>query len=112
MSKYFKTIFKRDKYRCVYCGLWMLSDIDTFLLVEEDHLLPMKEDGEDNESNRVTSCRVCNMLKGDYSPGKKLYEEDRPAYIQKIREHIAFHRMKRAADFFSWIHPNKDSYDT
>ena len=108
MSQYFRKIFERDEHRCIYCSRWMLSDFDTFMLTEEDHLLPTNDGGFDDESNRVTSCRVCNMLKGGFSPGRELYLSDRAAYIQQIRDYIGTRRAERLADFFSWTHSDKD----
>jgi len=102
MTKYFKNIFPRDNYRCVYCGRWMLLDFDTFMLAEEDHLLPRRDGGADDETNRVVACRICNMLKGDYAPPPELYESDRAGYTQKVRAHIATRRAERMVDFFSW----------
>jgi len=108
MTKYFKYIFPRDEYRCVYCGRWMLSDFDTFMLTEEDHLLPLDDGGDDDETNRVTSCRICNMLKGNYSPGKELFDSDRATFIQEVRAYIARRRAERMADFFYWTNSIKD----
>jgi hypothetical protein len=110
MTVYFETIFERDKHRCVYCGRWMLSDFDTFMLTEEDHLLPRNDEGADDETNRVTSCRICNMLKGDYSAGRELYFADRAAYIQKVRDFIGSRRAQKLADFFSWTHTDKNCH--
>ena len=40
MSKYFNEIFERDNHRCVYCGRDLLADFESFLMAEEDHLVP------------------------------------------------------------------------
>ncbi len=102
MARYSDAAFKKCDNRCVYCGKWMLSDFDTFMLAEEDHLLPTKEGGCSDERNIVISCRVCNLLKGSLSAGKDLYESDRADYIQNVRDHIARRRADRIGEFFSW----------
>ena len=47
MSTNFSKIFERDNHRCIYCGKDMLIDPDTFMSVEEDHLLPTSAEGVD-----------------------------------------------------------------
>ena len=76
MSKHFKEVFQRDNYRCVYCCRDMMVDFDTFMIIEEDHLVPRSKDGEDIPENVVIACAVCNRLKGDYAPGTKLTESN------------------------------------
>lgn len=49
-------IFKRDGYRCVYCGR-----IGTTL----DHIIPKHLGGRSNTSNLACSCRRCNVIKSD-----------------------------------------------
>jgi hypothetical protein len=51
-------IFKRDAYRCVYCG--------EVFAVEEltlDHVQPRVKGGDHSEGNLVTCCTVCNEAK-------------------------------------------------
>jgi len=82
----------------------MLTDFDTFMLTEEDHLFPRSEGGDDDLDNIVIACRVCNMLKGNYVPeylGVPT-SKNRPEYIQRVRNHIALRRKKLIKDFFSW----------
>jgi predicted RNase H-like nuclease (RuvC/YqgF family) len=50
-----KTVLKRDKYKCVYCG----SEED----LQVDHKIPRKYGGSDNISNLVTACKRCNIEK-------------------------------------------------
>ncbi|MFH0882873.1 MAG: HNH endonuclease signature motif containing protein [bacterium] len=109
MTTHFSSVFEHDKQRCVYCGRWMLADFDTFMLTEEDHLLPVRHGGNDNDGNRVTACRVCNMLKHDYVPegGADLLQENKGKYLQLVRDHIALQRSKKLAEYFSWIQSKK-----
>ena len=107
MSQHFSEIFDRDKRRCVYCGRDMLVDFETFMTVQEDHLVPTGKGGLNEPENIVTACSVCNMLKGNYTP-KDDYNSEKPSeYIAAIREHIMHRRAVRMADFVSWTHPVK-----
>jgi len=53
-------IFKRDGFRCVYCGA---VPSDTVLL-ECDHIKPVAEGGTNEVDNLVTACGACNSGKG------------------------------------------------
>lgn len=52
-------VFKRDSFRCQYCGR---SAPDVIL--EVDHVKPVAEGGKNTLLNLVTSCRDCNRGKG------------------------------------------------
>lgn len=49
-------IFRRDGYRCVYCGK-AASTVD--------HVVPRSRGGANTWKNLVSSCRDCNHSKGD-----------------------------------------------
>lgn len=51
-------VFKRDGFRCRYCGR---SSQDTVLHV--DHIVPVCDGGESDQSNYVTACADCNQGK-------------------------------------------------
>ena len=55
-----QNIFKRDNFRCVYCGT-----PDRLTL---DHVLPRSRGGQDAWHNLVTACQRCNTAKGDRTP--------------------------------------------
>ena len=52
-------VFRRDRYRCVYCGEAHPSADLTL-----DHVEPRMRGGDQSEGNLVTSCRRCNADKG------------------------------------------------
>lgn len=52
-------IFKRDNFTCQYCGQ-EAPDI----ILEVDHIKPIAEDGSNDLTNLITSCRDCNRGKG------------------------------------------------
>mgnify|MGYP006374615333 FL=1 len=48
-------IFKRDGFRCMYCGAHPPS-----VLLHVDHVKPVAEGGGNDELNLVTACERCN----------------------------------------------------
>lgn len=52
-------VFKRDSFRCQYCGR---SAPDVIL--EVDHIMPVAEGGTNDPLNLITACRDCNRGKG------------------------------------------------
>lgn len=54
-----ENIYKRDNYRCVYCGD---NRRINFTL---DHVIPKSKGGTDTWDNLVTACKSCNSEKGD-----------------------------------------------
>lgn len=59
------TLFKRDAYRCLYCGSsYGHKDLS------RDHILPLSQGGEDKWNNVVTACKRCNNHKGGRTPEK------------------------------------------
>ena len=51
-------IFKRDSFRCVYCGN---SFPEAQLTL--DHVQPRVKGGDHSDGNLVTCCKACNELK-------------------------------------------------
>lgn len=52
-------VFKRDSFKCQYCGR---SAPDVIL--EVDHIVPVAKGGKNDILNLITSCRDCNRGKG------------------------------------------------
>ena len=102
MATVFSRVFERDRHRCVYCGKYLLLDFETFHTSQLDHLVP----GSDNDlSNLVLSCYVCNNLKGKHVPLGIDSSMDRAAYIQQVREFVMRARAVKMQEFASWTHP-------
>jgi 5-methylcytosine-specific restriction endonuclease McrA len=55
-----KMLFKRDKYRCIYCNKSLKPDQATV-----DHIVPRSAGGISSFTNCVTSCYQCNSKKGN-----------------------------------------------
>ncbi len=79
-------IFKRDNFRCQYCGA---SDDLTL-----DHVLPRSKGGGTNWKNLITACKNCNAKKGDNTPeaaGMLLENKPyKPSYIMFLRDFSGF----------------------
>ena len=52
-------VFKRDSFTCQYCGR-MAPDV----ILEVDHIDPVKRGGKNDILNLITSCKDCNRGKG------------------------------------------------
>lgn len=85
-------IFKRDGFKCLYCGV---NPVEKALRV--DHVKPVVDGGTNDPTNLVTSCFDCNAGKGPV-PLEKLKhsagivtdeERERP---EQIREWLALQR--------------------
>lgn len=54
-------IFKRDNFKCQYCG--KTSDE---VILEIDHVIPKSKGGTNDYDNLITSCRECNRGKSNH----------------------------------------------
>lgn len=69
-------IFKRDSFRCQYCGK---SAPDVILHI--DHIKPVAEGGDNDMTNLITACFDCNM-------GKKHRTLDDNSVLEKQRKQL------------------------
>jgi hypothetical protein len=83
-------IFKRDGFRCVYCGA-----APTETPLHADHVIPVAEGGTDVPENLVTACAECNLGKSAVPLDKVRYAkaqlDPRAAkeHAKQIREYLA-----------------------
>ena len=54
-----RRIFAKTNGRCAYCGCDLCG-----LKWDADHIIPLSQNGKDDESNMIASCRSCNHRKG------------------------------------------------
>jgi len=57
-------VFKRDYFKCQYCGLDGLHKFENWLVLTVDHIHPHARGGGRHMENLVTACQPCNLLKG------------------------------------------------
>lgn len=55
-------VFKRDGFRCQYCGLTPPQ-----VVLQADHIVPVADDGPTEIDNLITACQECNSGKSDIS---------------------------------------------
>lgn len=82
-------IFKRDGFRCVYCG----ADPQSKPL-HVDHIEPQCEGGSDDSSNLVTACVDCNLGKGP----RRLSDSKLPSALE-----VDAARMEQAEQLLAYL---------
>jgi len=70
-------IFERDKFTCQYCGR---TPIEDGLVLHVDHVISVKNGGDNGKNNLTTSCSDCNLGKGAKTTIKK---GQTPAEVRK-----------------------------
>lgn len=82
-------VFKRDSFTCQYCGR-MAPDV----VLQVDHINPVKEGGDNSILNLITSCFDCNNGKG----ARKLTDKQE---IQKQQEQLRLLSQKK--EQLEWV---------
>lgn len=85
-------IFKRDGFRCRYCGADPVKSV-----LEVDHVIAVANGGTNDPANLVTSCQACNSGKSDVPLESRKYEPavDSAAlreHTEQIREYLALQK--------------------
>ena len=57
-------VFRRDHFKCQYCGLDGKHHFEHWLVLTIDHIHPHAHGGTRRMDNLVTACRPCNLMKG------------------------------------------------
>lgn len=87
-----RNLFKRDRYRCQYCGCQPGGGELTI-----DHVLPRSRGGQTTWENCVLACVACNARKADRTPreaGIRLAAEPKQP---RWRPHFAWHPRPAAS---------------
>lgn len=85
-------IFKRDGFRCMYCGITAVNSV-----MHVDHVKPVADGGDDDPANLVTACRDCNGGKSavplEQRKLKSSFTSDEEReHAEQIREYLAVQR--------------------
>ena len=75
-------IFSENNFICVYCD-FNGRDFKCWAYLQVDHFIPKSKGGKDLKENLVTSCIICNNMKGAQNFGKL-----NPDNLKKAREII------------------------
>lgn len=97
-------IFRRDDWRCVYCG----TQCEVAALTV-DHVQPQMRGGDNSTGNVVTACAACNLRKGHRRLADFLLDEPDalvqfqqharhvwPRHLRALSEALAAERRRRA----------------
>lgn len=74
-------IFKRDGFRCRYCGATPLQSA-----LQVDHVVPVVDGGADDPANLLTACQPCNIGKG--SRRLEACKLEQPTDVEILRDQI------------------------
>ncbi len=91
-------VFKRDGFRCRYCGAPATS-----ARLEADHVVPKSDGGPDEAANLVTACFDCNRGKSNVPLDESRLaraesKEDLLDHAMQIREYLAAQRERDKAE--------------
>ncbi len=86
----------RSGFRCTYCGADLLRDLEAFLSITRDHLVPRSAGGADGGRNRVVCCATCDHLKAasivtDVDEARELVARERTyrqVWFERVREAV------------------------
>jgi 5-methylcytosine-specific restriction endonuclease McrA len=84
-------VFRRDHFKCQYCGLDGFHHFENWLVLTIDHIHPHAHGGTRKMDNLVTACRPCNLMKGKhifatFEQAKKFVLEKREEWHKLFRE--------------------------
>ncbi|MGH9398478.1 MAG: HNH endonuclease [Terriglobia bacterium] len=89
-------IYKRDHFKCQYCGLDGLESFENWMVMTVDHIHAYAKGGSLQADNQVTACQPCNTIKGTHDfttlgEAKKFVQEKRAEWheIYKQQSHSA-----------------------
>lgn len=74
-------IFKRDGFKCQYCGKAAPE-----VILEIDHVVPVAHGGTNDITNLVTACRECNNGKGARELSDDTIIKRQQAQLEEINE--------------------------
>jgi len=86
-------IFKRDHFKCQYCGLEGLRHFENWLILTVDHVHPHARGGSRSMDNLVTACQPCNLIKGQrpfasFEDAKKFVLAKREEWRHQYHDHV------------------------
>jgi hypothetical protein len=66
MNPHYLLVARRAGYHCEYCHA---PEVIFNFPFEVEHIVPVSQGGQDDETNLALSCRSCNLRKADYRYG-------------------------------------------
>ncbi len=102
-------LFRRDGFRCVYCGSDLSTSALTIATATHDHVVPRCLFTPESEANRgvnlVACCALCNSLKGNWHPStpEDLAWQSRANFIDAARRHIEAAAINRYEQYQGFV---------
>ena len=81
-------VFKRDSFRCQYCGRGVPE-----VILEVDHITPVAEGGTNDIFNLITSCQDCNRGKGKTPLSDVQVAEKESAFLEEEQARLEQSQM-------------------
>lgn len=81
-------VFKRDAFRCQYCGKSAPE-----VILEVDHIDPVANGGTNDIFNLITSCRDCNRGKGKRLLSNRTVAEKENKYLEEEQARLEQSQM-------------------
>ena len=105
MADIWDRAFQKQQGRCPYCGCKLLANFNSYMSVEFDHLIPIKDGGSaTDEKNKVLTCNVCNRLKGYFNPSAgATTPATKGQLVRAARVHIAKRRAQLKEDYQRYL---------
>jgi len=88
-------IFRRDHFKCYYCGLDGQHVFENWLILTVDHVHPQARGGGRTMDNLVTACQPCNLIKG-----KRVYKS-----LLEAKEYVLAKREEWRQRFQEQVRP-------
>jgi hypothetical protein len=87
-----QTLFRRDAYLCMYCGL-----------LSRDHIRPFSQGGQDMWTNVVAACRRCNNHKASRTPEQAKMQLIAVPFTPTYAEYIFLKGRRVLADQMEYL---------
>jgi hypothetical protein len=99
-------VFKRDSFKCQYCGATAPE-----VILHVDHIKPVFEGGKNELLNYVTACEACNLGKGKRTLDDKTIAEKQKAQMDELNERrLQLEMMMKWREGLSEIDDTKFKY--
>lgn len=93
-----KTLFKRDKFLCTYCGVQYVAS-----QLSRDHIIPTSKGGLNTWMNCTTACTACNLRKDDLSPEEARMPLLFVPYVPNKSEYLILSNRRILADQMDFL---------
>ncbi|MGH9450916.1 MAG: HNH endonuclease [Terriglobia bacterium] len=89
-------VFKRDHFKCQYCGLDGLASFENWMVLTVDHIHAYAKGGSLHLDNQVTACQPCNTIKGTHdfptlAEAKKFVQAKRAEWQEIFKQQAQSH---------------------